>query len=88
MVIELLYLALGLALLIRPQWFAGIPVSRRQRRLAALEAGAAEAFFEEKRALETYPARRSGLGLWRLLGGLMVLTILALLLLPLFPTNT
>lgn len=83
MIFQLLYLAVGLALILRPQIFAGISEGRRQRRLAALKAGAAEKYFEEKRALETYPARRTGLNLWRLLGAVMVLTMLGLLLLPL-----
>lgn len=83
MITQLLLLGVGLALLIRPQWFAGISEGRRRRRLAALNAGAVEEFFEEKRALETYPARHQGLGLWRLLGAVIVLTMLALLLLPL-----
>lgn len=83
MITELLLLGVGLTLLIRPQLFAGISEGRRRRRLAALNAGASEEFFEEKRALETYPARRTGLGLWRLLGVVMVLAMLGLLLLPL-----
>ena len=58
-------------------------ISRRQHRLTALNAGATEEFFEEKRALEAYPARHSGLNLTRLLGAVMVLSMLALLLLPL-----
>lgn len=82
MITQIFLLGVGLALLVRPQWFAGMSEARRRRRLAALDAGAAEEFFEEKRALETYPARQSGLNLTRLLGGLMVLTMLALLLLP------
>lgn len=85
MVFQLLYLAAGLALMVRPQLFAGISEGRRRRRLVALNAGASEKFFEEKRALETYPARArwAGLGQWRLLGAVIVLTMLGLLLLPL-----
>ena len=51
--------------------------------MTALNAGATEEFFEEKRALQAYPARHSGLNLTRLLGAVMVLSMLALLLLPL-----
>lgn len=83
MITQIFLLGAGLVLLIRPDWLAGISEGRRRRRLAALNAGATEAFFEEKRALEAYPARRSSLGLTRLLGGVIVLTMLALLLLPL-----
>lgn len=83
MIFQILCLTFGVALMVRPQLVAGIPEGRRRRRLAALNAGASEKFFEERRALETYPARRAGLGLWRLLGAVMVLTMLGLLLLPL-----
>lgn len=83
MIIQILLLGLGLTFMARPQWFAGMSETRRRRRLAALNAGATEEFFEEKRALETYPARHSGLNLTRLLGAVMVLSMLALLLLPL-----
>lgn len=83
MIFQILYLAVGLILIVRPQLFAGISEGGRRRRLAALKAGAPEGFFEEKRTLETYPARRAGLGLWRLSGAVLVLSMLALLLLPL-----
>ncbi len=83
MITQVLLLGLGLAFMVRPQWFAGISEARRQHRLTALNAGATEEFFEEKRALQAYPARHSGLNLTRLLGAVMVLSMLALLLLPL-----
>ena len=78
MLFSVLSIILGLALILRPQWFAGLSESRRRRRLAALNAGAAEAFFEEKRSLETYPSRRGGLVLWRVLGAAMMICAILL----------
>lgn len=71
---QILFLVIGLVFLIRPQWTE--PLSRRAHttRLAALKAGEPEAFFEERRSLETYPPAQAPGLLWRrLLGGLMVL---------------
>lgn len=68
----------GLVSLIRPEILA--PLTRRQhaRRLEALRAGAAEAYFEERRALETYPISKRSLRWRRIAGGLMVLASVAL----------
>ncbi|WP_312066202.1 hypothetical protein [Brevundimonas sp.] len=77
MIFSIVHFVLGLALILRPQWFAGLSEGRRRRRLATLNAGATETFFEEKRSLETYPARGGGLVLRRVLGaGMMVCTLL------------
>ena len=73
MILSVVHFVLGLALILRPQWFAGLSEGRRRRRLAALNAGATEAFFEEKRSLETYPPRRGGLILRRVLGAAMMI---------------
>ncbi|WP_312785397.1 hypothetical protein [Brevundimonas sp.] len=78
MIFSIVHFVLGLALILRPQWFAGLSEGRRRRRLAALAAGAPEQFFEEKRSLETYPARGGGLALWRVLGAVMMVCALLL----------
>ena len=68
-------IALGLVLL-----FGASPLRRkleleRSARLAELEAGAGEAFFEEKSELEAYPPL--AVTAFRLLGGALVLLSLA-----------
>lgn len=68
-------IALGLVLL-----FGAGPLSEtlereRSARLAELEAGAGEVFFEEKRALESYPLRP--VRAFRLLGAALVIMSLA-----------
>lgn len=78
MIFPVVHFVLGLALILRPQWFAGISEGRRRRRLAALAAGAPEEFFEERRSLETYPPRRGGLLMWRVLGAVMIISAVLL----------
>ncbi len=78
MVLSVVHFVLGLLLVVRPQWLAGLSEGRRQRRLGALNAGTPEAFFEEKRSLETYPARGGGLALLRVLGATMMIGALLL----------
>lgn len=78
MIFSVVHFVLGLTLMLRPQWFAGISEGRRRRRLAALAGGAPEEFFEERRSLETYPPRRGGLALWRVLGAVMIASAILL----------
>ncbi|MDB5420175.1 MAG: hypothetical protein JWR59_122 [Brevundimonas sp.] len=85
--IQVAFLVVGLVSLLWPQLLA--PLSRREhvKRLEALKAGAQEAYFEERRALETYPLSRTSL-LWRrTLGGVMVLTSIGLLVWDHLPLN-
>ena len=62
-------------MVIWPQVFAGRSQRHHARRLAEIRDGGAEQFFEERRAIETYPPI-SKPRLWRTLGGLLVLVVL------------
>ncbi|MBH9536733.1 hypothetical protein [Novosphingopyxis sp. YJ-S2-01] len=75
MIFELILLAVGLLLLAFPQVLDGKPRQRHSRRLKELRNGADEAFFEERRALETYQPR----GYWqtRVLGCLLIFIALS-----------
>lgn len=67
-----LAVALGAAVLWFPSRYRRAAQQRHAARLAEIEAGAEETYFEEKRALESYrPARRDRT--WQLLGAGMVL---------------
>ena len=70
MIFQLVLLAVGLLLVAFPRVLDGDPRQRHCRRLEELRNGADEAFFEERRALETYQPR----GYWqmRVLGGLLI----------------
>ena len=68
-------IALGLALLFRAGPLRRSHEQERAARLTELEAGADEAFFEERRSLEAYPA--PGVAALRWLGGALVLLSLA-----------
>ena len=87
MVSQIAVLVVGLVSLIWPHLLA--PLSRREhaKRLEALKAGASEAYFEERRALETYPISKGSLRWRRTLGGVMVLTSICLLVWERLPLN-
>ena len=69
-------LATGLALLLWPRRLRSKAAEQRARRMAELDSGSEEAFFEERRTLEAYPPL--GAGGWRILGALLVLLAMAL----------
>ena len=75
MIVQLVLLAVGLLLVAYPRALDGDPRQRHYKRLAELRNGADEAFFEERRALETYQPR----GYWqtRVLGGLLMVIALS-----------
>jgi hypothetical protein len=75
MFFQLVLLAIGLMLVAFPRVLDGDPRQRHFRRLEELKNGADEAFFEERRALETYQPR----GYWqtRVLGGLLIFIALS-----------
>jgi hypothetical protein len=79
MYLNLFFLALGLAMLVRGDAFAVWAVRRHEQRSDELKSGGAEAYFEERRSLSTYPPFAKA-GLWRLLGGLLVASIIGRLL--------
>ena len=72
---ELLLIAAGSLFLIFPQW----KERRSKTRLSELKEGAEEAYFEERRALETYPPAAR----WqiRLLGSVIIVFAIASLVL-------
>ena len=75
MIFQIVLAALGLLLIAYPQVLDGNPKQRHNKRLEELRNGADEAFFEERRALETYQPR----GYWqtRVLGGLLIFIALS-----------
>ena len=76
MILRILALIIASVMLIRPQLFARRAQRRHAERLAALRSGGEERFFEERRSLETYPPPANP-RLWQLLGGLLLVIILA-----------
>jgi len=80
MAFKIIVLTVATLMLVWPQLFARWSQRRHAERLDALRAGGEEQFFEERRSLEAYPAL-SKPNLWRLLGGALVLVILANLIL-------
>jgi hypothetical protein len=68
---------LALLLILWPPPTQANEESERQARLAALESGAEEAFFEERRSLETYGPESAGP--YRFWGVLLLLLSLSLL---------
>lgn len=70
MIFQIVLVSLGLLLVAFPRVLDGDPRQRHYRRLEELRNGADEAFFEERRALETYQPR----GYWqtRTLGGSLI----------------
>ncbi|MBU7579173.1 MAG: hypothetical protein KAF27_01695 [Porphyrobacter sp.] len=68
MAYEFIMLSLGTVMALRPGLFSGLGSKRRQRRLLALEAGAPEKYFEERRALQAYRPTPRTMLMWRALG--------------------
>ena len=68
MLVQIILLGLGATMAICPGQFAGLGSQRRQRRLLALEAGAPEKYFEERRALQAYRPTPRTLLMWRVIG--------------------
>ena len=68
-------LVLGLALLLWPRRLQSKAAQHRARRMAELDSGSEETFFEERRTLEAY--RPLSAGGWRILGALLFLLSLA-----------
>ena len=68
MAYEFIMLSLGTVMALRPGLFSGLGSQRRQRRLLALEAGAPEKYFEERRALQAYRPTPRTMLMWRALG--------------------
>ncbi|MEA3040569.1 MAG: hypothetical protein QOC65_58 [Sphingomonadales bacterium] len=67
-----LAMAAGAALLFFPRHYRRQAQRRHRERLAELDAGAAERFFEERRSLEAYRPARSDVA-WQCLGVLFFL---------------
>jgi len=74
MIVPSLLLALGLAFMIAPGFFAKRPRATAQSRLEELRAGAPERYFEEQRDLLTYKATPRFLRLWRISGAAIAIT--------------
>ncbi|HEV7353726.1 MAG TPA: hypothetical protein VGN74_11430 [Brevundimonas sp.] len=73
MAYEFIMLGLGTVMALRPGLFSGLASKRRQRRLLALEAGAPERHFEERRELQAYQPTPRILLMWRVIGVVIVL---------------
>ena len=75
MIFQIVLASLGLLLVAFPRVLDGDPRQRHYRRLEELRNGADEAFFEERRALETYQP----CGYWqtRILGGSLIFIALS-----------
>lgn len=69
--VNVLFLALGVGLLLGGHLYAMRRTARREQRLAELRAGASEAWFEERRSLEAYSVIEKA-WVWRVIGGLFV----------------
>lgn len=72
MLLEMICLALGTAMFVWPQMFARFSQRRHAERLNEIRHGGEEQFFEERRALETYPALANP-RMWRVYGGVLAL---------------
>ncbi|PZO01689.1 MAG: hypothetical protein DCF28_09580 [Alphaproteobacteria bacterium] len=72
-------LAAGVAAAIWPDRFALPSASLRRKRLEAIEHGAAETCFEERRTLLAYQPTQRFLLLWRVIGTVVALTAATLL---------
>jgi hypothetical protein len=83
MIADILFLALGLAMLARGDLFARRAARRHEKRLAELRAGEEERFFEERRSLEAYPPFAKS-STWRIVGGLLAAVMLSSLLIRSF----
>jgi len=79
MITDVLFLALGLAMLVRGDLFARRAARRHEKRLEELRAGGEERFFEERRSLEAYPSFAKSTT-WRILGGLLAAVMIGSLL--------
>jgi len=73
MITPALLLGLGLITLIHPRLLAFSSARVRRERLAEIDRGAPEAYFEERRALVDHVPSPRFLLLWRILGGVIVL---------------
>jgi len=76
MPMDLLFVPFLMALILVSYAYGKRATVRRERRLVELDAGAPEAYFEERRSLEAYPAFSEGWG-WRALAGVAIMTIVA-----------
>jgi hypothetical protein len=68
MAYEIIMVSFGTVMALWPGQFSGLGSKRRQRRLLALETGAPEKYFEERRALQAYRPTPRTLLMWRVLG--------------------
>jgi hypothetical protein len=75
-VFKIIALTVATLMLVWPQLFARWSQRRHSDRLNALRAGGEEQFFEERRSLEAYPPL-SKPSLWRFVGGVFALVVLA-----------
>lgn len=57
MMYQIILIVVATAFITVPQWFSTHKAQRHSQRLAELREGASEAYFEERRALETYRPR-------------------------------
>lgn len=83
MLVQIVLLGLGATMAIWPGHFSGLGSKRRQRRLLALEAGAPEKYFEERRQLQAYRPTPRTLLLWRGMGAVIALSAAVLLVIEL-----
>lgn len=70
MVINIIFLVIGIALVARPDFFVRTISHRHEQRSTEIDAGAQEDFFEERRMLAAYPNPPKP-WFFRLLGGLL-----------------
>ena len=71
---QIFLLVIGVSLIFWPRLFTAMGPKAHGRRLSLLQAGEPEAFFEERRALETWPPPKDSPVWRRILGVLMILT--------------
>jgi len=79
MVVLSILLALGLAFVFAPRFFAVRPEAARLGRLEEIERGATEKYFEERRDLLAYKPSPRFLLLWRVAGAAIAITAAGLL---------
>lgn len=76
MIFVIFWFAVGLVLLVWPHAIINRAQRRRAERLAELQSGANEQFFEERRSLESYPITTSP-DILRLVGMFVIMIALA-----------
>lgn len=74
MIVPSIILALGLALMLAPGFFAVRSEADRLGRLKEIEGGGSESYFEERRDLLAYKPSQRFFLLWRVIGAALAIT--------------